>query len=521
MTGSLTKYIYLVEGDKRLSRFDIWVKSSCENMEELLDVARYGSPAVGYKAGLKEARIWVEVLNTSPGDVVPVVVMVGNLGTDPSSIIILELNDRLERSGVDLKTCPPFHIEAVTVATSEGRESIWMKCVMANRGSAITLQEKFAKIATPGSRARYLVTRDYHFVPLSYPATENSDRVLKAAISRHREFTRSTIKTAISGFKDIDPFYEVPATIRDGTGVMVGNEKTMAEIILLEKYHDDRGITASPVIRVTTNASRTKLYLTALIVDAEILIRYTTMLLYRIEPCFSKKGQHIQCEVAEANQRIAPTKEGGASQQSFDQDTTPDDWEERMDTIVVEKGVAGCDLAEGSSIRDELHNLKQVVVDQQAQMKEMHGLVRLLLTKIEETKQTKPDDMVGTIMTMVETQLQSSLSSISALAMSKCTVQMEEQKHMVVEHLLEASQQMTSICTSVNESEVRQEAVLSEAKILAQDMKDSHDTLADLIKENTKSSRKMLEQLDADKPATRKGQIAHFFKSRNLITSPI
>ena len=148
-------------------------------MEELLDVARYGSPAVGYKKGLKEAKIWVEILSTSPGDVIPVMVMVGNLGTDPNSIAILELNDRLERSGVERRTCPPFHIEAVTVATSEGRESIWMKCIMANRGSAITLQENFAKIATPGSRARYLVTRDYHFVPISYPATESSDRVLK------------------------------------------------------------------------------------------------------------------------------------------------------------------------------------------------------------------------------------------------------------------------------------------------------------------------------------------------------
>ena len=495
MATALNKYIYIIEGDKRLSRFDIWVKSSCKNLVELLDESRYGSSATGYKKGMKSAKIWVEVISTSPGDVVPVLVMGGNLETDSNSITVLELNDRLEKSGVDLRTCPPFHIESVTVTTSEGRDTMWTKCVMANRGSATTLQEKFARIPTPGSRARYLVTRDYHFVPLSYPPTDTSDRVLKSAMHRHRTFMASTTKTAISGFKDIDPFYETPKSIHLAMGVTRGNTKTIAEIILLDKYRDQEGImTDSPVIRVTTNKGKTKLYLTALSVNAESLIWYTDDLLKTIEPWFTDRGQHIQCDVNEARRYLETLKvdDQTPTNQTQDAETTIDTSRDTGTSREVSQ--------EGISVRDDIQNLKQLVVVQQAQITEIHSLVRLVLNKIEETKPLRPDDMIGTIMTMVETNLQSSLSSSSAMAMSQCTTRMEEQKHTIMEHLSETSRQMTTLCTTVTESDKRQDIVFTEAKQIAQTMKEGHDNLAELIQATAGSARQMMETFNATQP---------------------
>jgi hypothetical protein len=78
---------------------------------------------------------------------------------------------------------------------------------------------------------------------------------------------------------------------------------------------------------------------------------------------------------------------------------------------------------------------------------------------------------------------------------------MEEQKHIIVEHLSENSRQMATICTRVTESDERQDLVLTEAKQLAQAMKDRHDVLADLLQEHTGNSRQMLEKLGADQTA--------------------
>ncbi len=494
MTSALHKYIHIIKGDKRLSRFDIWVRSSCKNLEELLDESRYGSPAIGYKKGMKLAKIWVEVISTSPGDVVPVLVMGGNLETDSNSITVLELNDRLERSGVDLRTCPPFHIESVTVTTSDGKDTMWTKCVMANKGSAITLQEKFSMIPTPGPRARYLVTRDYHFVPLSYPPTDTSDRVLTTAIHRHQTFISSTTKTAISGFTDIDPFYETPESIYLATGMTRGNTRTISEIILLDKYRGEDGMMAdSPVIRVTTNKGKNKLYLTALRVNAESLIRYTEELLQMIEPWFTERGQHLQCEVNEARRYLDTmlVDDQTSANRTQDAETTID--------ISRDTGTSREVSQEGMSVRADIQNLKQLVVVQQAQITEIHSLVRLVLNKIEETKPLRPDDMIDTIMTMVSTNIQSSLSS-SSMAMSQCTAQMEEQKHMIVEHLSENSRQMTSIRTTVTESDKRQDIVLTETKQIAQKMKEGHDNLAELIQATTGSARHMIETSNAIQP---------------------
>ncbi len=355
ISTALSKYIYFIGGDKRLSRFDIWVQSSCKNLEELLDDSRYGSPALGYKKGMKAARIWVEVISTSPCDVVPVLVLGGNLETDPTSIIILELNDRLEKCGVDLLTCPPFHIESFTVSTSDGRDTMWTKCVMTNQGSAIILQEKFALIPTPGPRARYLVTRDYHFVPLSYPPTDNSDQLLKSAMQRQRMFTASTIKTAICGFKDIDPFYEAPYYFQVAMDTTRGNTKTIAEIILLDKYRDRDGmLTDSPVIRVTANKGKTKIYLTALRVDVASLIWYTEDLLRMIEPWFTERGQHIQCKIIEASRYLETLAVNAQSSTTRTQTIEPT-------TIDVSSGndASRKVMQEDMSVKDDIQNLKQ------------------------------------------------------------------------------------------------------------------------------------------------------------------
>jgi hypothetical protein len=78
---------------------------------------------------------------------------------------------------------------------------------------------------------------------------------------------------------------------------------------------------------------------------------------------------------------------------------------------------------------------------------------------------------------------------------------MEEQKHMIVEHLSENSRQMSSICTRVTESGNRQDIVFTEAKQLAKDMKEQHDTLAELIQTTTGSARQMMETFAAAQTA--------------------
>ena len=501
MASALERYIFPIEGDKRLTRFDIWARSSCENLDELLDDARYGTPAQDYKQGMKKARIWVEVITTAPADVVPVLVLVGNLETDPNSILILELNDRLEKSGMDLISCPSFHIESTTVATSEGKDTLWTKCVMATRGSMHTLQEKFASIPTPGSRTRYLVTRDYHFVPLSYPPTDKSDRILKTAIQRQREFLSSATKTAISGFKDIDPFYTTPSFIYTKTCETMENTKTIAEIILLETHCDREGITTdSPVIRVTTNKSKNKLYLTALRTNAESLIQYTNDLLHKIAPWFKQRGQQIQSEVIEARRYVATTT-----------DQTSCDGDMDAGTLIDSSGDTGASRVvaqEGMLVQADIQNLQHLVVSQQAQITELHSLVRLVLNKIVETKPLQPADMVGTISTMVETNVQSSLSSSSAMTISRCTTQMEEQKQLILEHLSESSRQMSTLCATITESDNRHERIFTEAKQIALETKLGHDNLVELLHSTTGCARPRMEAL-ADKPPTEHTEIKH------------
>ncbi len=116
-----------------------------------------------------------------------------------------------------------------------------------------------------------------------------------------------------------------------------------------------------------------------------------------------------------------------------------------------------------------------------------------MLTKIEETKPLNQDDMIGTIMTMVETNLQSSLSSSSATAMSRYTDKMEEQKHMISDHLSENSKQMATLCNTITTSDRRHDTVFTEAKQIAQEMKEGHDKLAELIHATTGSAIQMME----------------------------
>ncbi len=379
-------------------------------MDELFNATKFGEKAAVYQEGTRDGEIRVAVVNRTIDGVVPAVALGGSIETDSDDIIHQELMDRLQSAGVAMDDCPSFEIAMTYISTSDRRDSMWTKCVMTQRAGHQEIHEAFNKITTPGSRARYLVTRDYYFTSILYPATMRSDQSMRAAIQRQNKFIQSICKTTLFGISEADPFYVTPAeTYEAGLERKIKNMKTIAEIILLDKVREaNRRQADSPVIRVSTNRGNTKIFLAAMRKDAAELVWYTMELVRNAREWY--EGDKVLYDVEDA--ACIGDKQGGGTQR--------DDGDES-------KGTIGERFRQGGDERDEGERtqIMREFEEQRTTLAEVHCWMQEWSVKNERGKASDAiaKSIAGTRETMVE-----SSSRLTVQAVSKCSDSIEEQR---------------------------------------------------------------------------------------------
>ena len=572
----LEEFIHNCTSTTKLSRFEVWMKSTCTDLEELMMTSRSGLHATTYVRGMKAAKIWMETISQTKDGIVPVLMLGGSIEMDPDDMIGAELNDRLQLARIDLEDCPHFHIAYCAVHTSTGKAAIMAKCIMAHKEVAPSLHHIFTVMVTPGMQARHLITRDYFFAPILYPPNDKSDRELSKAMTRQREFTESIIQTTILGLNEIDPYNDIPTKTRDFcTDAVRANSTTLAEIILLGKTLDISDYTiTSPALKLTTNRSGNRLYITALKQDTENLIKFTKQISQTMAIWYPDKKMKPRCDFSEANKYM----KNALSTQAESQTMTPlhirDRWQSEelivkqrqlenastSDSLstIAKDGIAATFLPATTPIENtsappafnidthrttepinplatsdgnvtaSLPNVNQIetiavssnadvhgasdlahvnhpkqldpsipelqkeILDLKSELKEIHSIVKSLGQANTHPAQIANDEIASTISTMVETNIQSSLTSTSKL-ISHCETQLTEQTKMLTDFLTNLSHQIQDIHSRVREGDEKMESfdrlvkrhddVLKLTTMGMKDMQDRHTRLMSILEQ--------------------------------------
>lgn len=492
----LEDFTHNCKSNKKLTSFEVWIKSTCPDLNELLMVSKSGDKATDYITGMKTARIWLEVISQTIDGIVPVLMLGGSIETDPDDMIGAELNDRLLQTKIDLAHCPNFDITYCAVHTSSTKGSVMAKCVMANKDSAPKLHQLFDNIITPGMQERHLVTRDYFFAPISYPPSDRSDRELTSAMNRQREYTDSIIQTTITGLIDVNPFTDVPAYTKDlCTHEIEKNNKSLVELILLGKILDttDTAI-SSPIRKISTNRKRNQLHLTALKTETGNLIAATKAIAKTMEVWYPGRKMRPRCDlettriymetniseqaatrvtmlpqaindrwkseeliktqlqmenagnqtdlVATAKQGIEQTFTQGREQDSGTTNV-PDTPDQGQPTNTIAEHQQNTDLRnEITELKEEITAIKNIIKDH-----EQHPRV------------ISEDTLASTISTMVETNIQASFTSTAKLV-ALCESQLIEQTMMMTSFITHFSQKLIDIHTRVSDAKKNDDEVL-------------------------------------------------------------
>lgn len=312
ISTSLQFYVYNIRSPKRLQSLDFWVKTTCPNLQDLPSTSKMGPHAPSYVSAMTAASIWVDIIISFQDGVLPCIMLEGSIDRDSDNIITLELLDRLSRHGLSL---PPdiFYTSTCIVSNANNRAAVTVKCLLAKTTEASTVQTTFARLAEKTMTDRYLVTGGYMFEGIAYHADDKADRRLTAAISRQQDFLNSLTKTILLGFDNIDPYcYVPPYTMDIVTSVISPNTKSLASLLLhISSPAPDGSLLPSPVINVTTNEERTRIFLTADRQDASQLLVFTADIIPLMK-VWMGPSVNITCAVDEARNHATtqPTTPG-------------------------------------------------------------------------------------------------------------------------------------------------------------------------------------------------------------------
>ena len=479
--GELSHFIHVKTKQTmpNLSRFDVWIKSTCEHIGELTELRNAGSAAEGYSKILHDLRLQVESITRSEEGMVPVILLVGSIETESNMLVVEELNDRLAKSGVLLEDCPSFYIAYTPVSTSAGRPSVMAKCVVAHRDNAIRLHELFATINTPPPlKSRYLVTKEYSFTQIHYPATPRSDRTLRTALARQKDYIASLTKTTIHGVTGTDPFFDTPRQTRDMcNGMIHPNEKSVAQLILTEKTLDIMGYQIdSPVGRVSMNPKGSKIYLTALKADAKELVRFTAEVVSLFDIWYQGKYNTIysDCTDAERHGHSLSTTQSNTvykllpdetphsdedAKDDLDQELTDLAQQARQDlnTTFVHSSEQS-ENARGDETQDQrqvrlqadIADLRHTITCQQSILTEVFDMMKVLVSRIPDKGVLIPD-IVHTITTTAESCLNSSLTSATQQALTQCESYFTDQSKRLDNFMANKEQQIAQMGNDAKE----------------------------------------------------------------------
>lgn len=518
------------------SRFEVWIKTTCDYLEDMADAAKAGDLAKAYTNTMSDERIQVQYISRIADSIVPTIMIMGCIETADDEIIEEEIGDRLIRIGADPDTFPIFHVEQVTIGTSTESETIRTKCVMARKKDVKTIQNAFELIPTPASKVKYQVTSDYSFTQMKYPPTDQTDMELSAAIRKQNDFTKSIVKTTIYNLYNVAPYHDVPLNTKDPCTQRIEKntaKSTIATIILDMKIQDETGtVIKSPVIRVTTNASGTKLHLTALRTEAKELILATNEIARLLDTWYDSYNFKALKDMTDARAQIKSVTTTGLQQQAtqggmmakwgeenmeqrkLDRSRTADELattaakgiqitftnEEKPTSIYrdeeeqkkqSEQGQAAQAVihidpisAGETDIRKEIGVLKEFAISQENKMSEMNNMVLQVVDIVQKLDKTPDETMMNTISTMIETSMQSSISSsteasiIGKQLMEEYCTKMQRQMEVNSLALIQAcKEKLTSELNSSKMEELvsRQEKAAETTRIALEDLK-THQT---------------------------------------------
>ena len=546
----IERHILIKKKISNPNRFEVWVKSSCGNLKELIAATTAG-PIEEYTKMLAKWRVSVDYLCSSVDDHIPIFFLVGSITTADDELIAEEIVDRLAMADFELDDIPPFHVESSIVGTSMGKIASRTKCVIATKADSKQLQEMISTLHTPASRNRYVVTRDFQFAPIVYPPTDRSDSDLASAIDRQDEFTASVVRTTIYGYKGFTPFYDIPSETKDlcTRETITNTSKTVAQLLLTMKMLDkNKQAIPSPVIRVSENKWSSKIYLTALKKDAPLLIRFTKEVINLIDTWYRGHKFQILGDVKDAQKTVDQIKPLTVLQQQALSNvsavkygvTSPAQMEldaSRTSEALVRtatKGIANTfarsnspttesstllpttgttkykaekpgptrSMSETDSIRQELAEIKGRQLTQSTQLDEITTIVRQVLVETEQKTTSK--DMISTITTMLESK--SPLSSVTDVATS-CRSFFNEHSTKLHEAVQENSKEiMTAILNRpttdnmdvLNKLVLRQEQAAEKTLAAERAMAERYDIIVKLLEEQKDFIKQISSQLPSE-----------------------
>ena len=153
---------HLKTPQKEAKRFEVWLKSSHEDLGQLM------TQSSSHTKALAEEHITTKILSRAYIGGYPIMMLIGSVDTDSDDMIGHELKDRLVSTGTPSDLCPKFYVATRVVATHINNETITIKCVVANPDASQELRELFARVPTPASGSRYLVTRYFSFTSFTF-----------------------------------------------------------------------------------------------------------------------------------------------------------------------------------------------------------------------------------------------------------------------------------------------------------------------------------------------------------------
>lgn len=441
---TLQFYTYNIKSPKRLSSFDVWIKTTHPNITELTTQSKMGSGVTTYINQVSNASIWVETLLSAQLGVLPCVMLGNSIDRDSDNIILHELADRFTQNNINLDP-DIYYSTTCVVSNAANRASVSVKCIMSRKEHMTEVQSAFMTLREKTSVSTHLVTRDYMFENINYYSDEKADKSLTDAIIRQQEFMATITKTILRGFSSIDPFHYVPTHTRDiRTSEIIPNTRTLAALILNGSN--------SPVIRVSTNDDGSRVYLTGYKQDANQLIQYTGDVLADMQ-VWIDPPLALTCAIDEAKNHASNlgstlttastsstgtrTAPHGAQQQSVTLSHTVD-----TSSTTDSQASSTQQIPSTSTFQEDLNQFKSSIEQQ------LHSLTnRVTATP------TLTEDLLGNISTLVETNLNSSLSSMSETAKVSIATFMEEQKNTITTFLTSQESQIQNILTKLAEGE--------------------------------------------------------------------
>ena len=489
-TYKIEKHTLVKNRGTQLTRFEVWIKTSCEHLEDMMDMQKSGPQAAVYQEVLTNTNITPEYITRIPDNIIPIAMIGGSIESASDTMIEEEIVDRLAMADFDTDDIPPFYVESTFVNTSTGRTPCKVKGILTSRQDAQKMQKMLTRFTTPASRKRYLVTRDYSFTPVIYPPTDRSDKELATAIKRQKSFLASNTRTTIYGLTGIDPFFDIPEQTKDlRTQVTISNTtKTVAFLLLTMTMLEEDGRTLhSPVTQVSTNRLGTKLYLTALKTDAAELIKFTREVIGLLEVWYAGNTFKPVGDIDDARQYVEPNQTLSPMQQQAENTSINRKWggtQVSTSTFRVRESAAnivqsaqreinnnfvqgtqspatiqteglnnpqhnpsgaGGDTTRNEVIQQELTKLKDMSLAQTYRLDEIAKMVQSVFSVDQGPKFVTNDEMVSTITTMLESNIHSSLSSSSDIANS-CKSLVEEHTRTIRSLVQENTREIIQVC---------------------------------------------------------------------------